>query len=74
MISSTEIHAGRSAHYAFEALHSLPCGCVAAVYRTQPWDVEVVALEARGPHCLNSQHATGNVLGLGINEPDRLSR
>jgi hypothetical protein len=47
---------------------------VTAVYRTQPWDVEVVALEARGPHCIIQQHATGNVLGLGISAFDRLIR
>lgn len=74
MMTSSAIRAARSAHYAFEALHALPCGCVAAVYRTQPWDVEVVALEARGPHCLHREHTAGSVLGLGITEPDRLSR
>ena len=74
MITSTETRSGGSAHYAFEGLQALPCGCVTAVYRTQPWDLEVVALEARGPHCLNHQHATGNVVGLGITDPDRLSQ
>ena len=64
---------GPTAQYAFNSLHSLPCGCVAAVYRG-PWEVELVALEARGPHCLHQQHEMGTVLGLGINDPDRLSR
>lgn len=74
MRTATDIRARQTATYAFETLHALPCGCVAAVYRTQPWDVEVVALEARGPHCLHRAHETGNVLGLGIAEQDRLSR
>jgi hypothetical protein len=62
------------AQYAFDSLHSLPCGCVTAVYRTQPWDAEVVAIEARGPHCIIQQHEMGNVLGLGVGESDWLSR
>jgi hypothetical protein len=47
---------------------------VTAVYRTQPWDVEVVALEARGPHCVLQQHDIANVLVLGISASDRLIR
>lgn len=74
MLTSSTHSSGQSAQYAFDSLHSLPCGCVAAVYRTQPWDVEVVALEARGPHCIHRQHAMGRVLGLGVSESDRLSR
>ena len=38
------------------------------------WDVEVVALEARGPHCVHQKHEMGSVLGLGVADPDRLSR
>jgi len=71
---STDTRARHSPQYALDALHALPCGCVAAVYRTQPGEVELVALEARGPHCLYAQHQTGRVLGLGSPEPDRLSR
>jgi hypothetical protein len=74
MQTASEVRARQSANYAFETLHALPCGCVAAVYRTQPWDVEVVALEARGPHCVYQQHAMGSVLGLGVPGSDRLSR
>jgi hypothetical protein len=65
---------GPFAQYAFDSLHALPCGCVAAVYRAQPWDLEVVALEARGPHCLYQQHALGIVLGLSGGDSPRLSR
>jgi hypothetical protein len=60
--------------YALDALHALPCGCVAAVYRTQPLDTEVVALEARGPHCLYASHETGRVLGLSTGDLDRLGK
>ncbi len=74
MRRSNEIRLRQSPHYTLDALHALPCGCVAAVYRTSPLDFEVVSLEARGPHCLHAQHQTGRVLGLGAREQDRLSR
>ena len=74
MRRSTETRARHSPQYALDALHALPCGCVAAVYKTHPWDVELVSLEARGPHCVYAQHQTGRLLGLGNPEPDRLSR
>jgi len=61
--------------YAFDAFHALPCGCVAGIYKAQPWDVEVVSLEARGPHCLDSEHQMGRLLGVASNpETNRLSR
>jgi hypothetical protein len=51
--------------FEFEALEGLPCGCVAAAYRARPWDVAVVSLEAKGPHCILSGHSNGTVLRLG---------
>jgi hypothetical protein len=48
-----------------EALESLPCGCVAAAYRARPWDVAVVSIEAKGPHCILEGHASGQILRLG---------
>lgn len=63
-----------SPHYALSALHSLPCGCVAAVFLVQPADAEVISLEARGPHCLDAQHQAGQVVGLGLPVVDRLGR
>jgi hypothetical protein len=71
MRTSSDIRGRSSAHYAFDSLRALPCGCVAAVYRTHPWDVEVVALEARGPHCLYHQHEQGAVVALVSAERDR---
>jgi hypothetical protein len=68
-----EVRARHSPQYALETLQALPCGCVAAVYRAQPLDIEVVSLEARGPHCLYVQHKAGRLLGVGAQEPDRLS-
>jgi hypothetical protein len=67
----------RSRHtgpYTLDGLHALPCGCVAAVYRTQPLDTEVVSLEARGPHCLHAHHEMGSVLGLSTLDGGRLNR
>jgi hypothetical protein len=60
--------------YALDALHALPCGCVAAVFRAQPLDTEVVSLEARGPHCVYSDHEAGRVLGVTTGELGQLSR
>lgn len=51
--------------FELEALEGLPCGCVAAAYRARPWDVAVVSLEAKGPHCILSGHANGQILRLG---------
>ena len=51
--------------FELEALEGLPCGCVAAAFRARPWDVAVVSLEAKGPHCILSGHINGQVLRLG---------
>jgi hypothetical protein len=51
--------------FELEALEGLPCGCVAAAYRARPWDVAVVSLEAKGPHCILTGHASGQILRLG---------
>jgi hypothetical protein len=51
--------------FELEALEGLPCGCVAAAYRARPWDVSVVSLEAKGPHCILVGHASGQILRLG---------
>jgi len=51
--------------FELEALEGLPCGCVAAAYRAKPWDVAVVSLEAKGPHCILAGHTSGQVLRLG---------
>ena len=71
---SSNVRSRQTASYAVDSLHALPCGCVAAVYRTQPFDLDVIAVEARGPHCVNRQHEMGSVLGVGTNEAGRLSR
>jgi hypothetical protein len=41
---------------------------VAAAYRARPWDVAVVSLEAKGPHCILAGHSSGQILRLG--EPE----
>lgn len=55
----------RSTQFELEALEGLPCGCVAAAYRARPWDVAVVSVEAKGPHCILTGHAMGQILRLG---------
>ncbi len=66
------VHAGSLSYvrptptvFELEALEGLPCGCVAAAYRARPWDVAVVSLEAKGPHCILQGHVSGQVLRLG---------
>lgn len=54
-----------NALFELEALEGLPCGCVAAAYRARPWDLAVVSIEARGPHCILAGHAQGQILRLG---------
>ena len=51
--------------FELEALEGLPCGCVSAAYRARPWDVTVVSLEAKGPHCILAGHNSGQILRLG---------
>lgn len=70
---SDETRARQTPQYVLDALHALPCGCVAAIYTT-PWDLEVVSLEARGPHCVHLQHGAGGTRGLGGQDSGRLSR
>jgi hypothetical protein len=47
-------------------LQTMPCGCVAAIYRARPTVVEVELVEAKGPHCRFSRHRTGQVISLGV--------
>jgi hypothetical protein len=51
--------------FELEALEGLACGCVAVAYRTRPWGFVVVALEAKGPHCILADHTVGQILQLG---------
>ncbi len=45
-----------------ETLQLLPCGCVTAVRRVRSWDLLVVSLEAKGPHCRLAPHQLGRVV------------
>ncbi len=49
----------------FQQLESLPCGCVSAAYVARGLDVALVSVEAKGPHCIFSDHSAGELLGLG---------
>ena len=71
MRTSSENRARVAAHYAFDSLRALPCGCVAAIYRTHPWDIELVSLESRGPHCVYHEHEQGTVVASAAGERDR---
>jgi hypothetical protein len=51
--------------FELQALEGMACGCVAAAYRALPWDVAVVSLEAKGPHCILPGHESGQILRLG---------
>lgn len=56
----------RAAALSLVTLQTLPCGCVAAVYRTRPTAVEVDIVEAKGPHCRFYAHQLGRVMHLGM--------
>ncbi len=45
-------------------LATLPCGCVTADYRAMSMDVDLIALEVKGPHCTLSEHHAGHVLSI----------
>ncbi|MGQ0737051.1 MAG: hypothetical protein ACT4QD_25810 [Acidobacteriota bacterium] len=63
------VRARQSLYYTLDALHALPCGCVAAVFRAPSLDLEFVSLEARGPLCLHVQHQAGRMLELESPSP-----
>ena len=46
-------------------LEALPCGCVAADYVARLLSLDVVAVEAKGPHCTVRGHANGALLAPG---------
>ncbi|MFN8061250.1 MAG: hypothetical protein U0Q12_18970 [Vicinamibacterales bacterium] len=51
--------------FEFEALEQLPCGCVTGSYRSRQWNVTLISVEARGPHCVLAGHTQGQILQLG---------
>jgi len=51
--------------FELQTLTALPCGCVVADFYAHAVDVELVSIEAKGPHCLLDSHPAGGVLGLG---------
>jgi hypothetical protein len=58
----------RAAALTLVALETMPCGCVAGVYRATPNVVEVELVEAKGPHCRFYGHRAGQVIALGASE------
>ena len=66
MVTSSTVGVPRTqALFELITLEGLPCGCVAAAYRADPWDFGVICLEAKGPHCMYGTHRQGRVLRLG---------
>jgi hypothetical protein len=55
----------RSTPFELQSLQALPCGCVAGGFRARSLSVDLVSLEAKGPHCPFDDHAAGGVLELG---------
>ena len=56
---------GTAGLFELVALDSLPCGCVAGAFRATPWDLSLVSIEAKGPHCLDVGHRQERVLEIG---------
>ena len=61
---------GRAGAMTLLTLQTMPCGCVAAIYRSRPGVVELELVEAKGPHCLFFGHRNGEVISLAV--PDFL--
>jgi hypothetical protein len=59
----------RAAAFTLVTLETMPCGCVAAIYRARPTVVEVDVVEAKGPHCRFFGHRAGQVMRLGVSDP-----
>ncbi len=51
--------------FELRTLTALSCGCVVAGFHARTIDVELVSVEAQGPHCGLENHRAGQVLGLG---------
>ena len=51
--------------FELRTLTALSCGCVVADFRARMMGVELVSVEAQGPHCEQANHRPGQVLGLG---------
>jgi hypothetical protein len=52
--------------FSLVALESMPCGCVASVYRASPTIVELELVEAKGPHCVFWAHQAGRVVRMDV--------
>ena len=65
MATPTALQRTPSSPFELLTLAALPCGCVAADYRAPTLAVDLIALEAKGPHCTVPDHRAGHVLGLG---------
>jgi hypothetical protein len=48
----------------FVGLNRLVCGCVAAAFRARLWELALVTIEAKGPHCNKPAHGQGRVIEL----------
>ncbi len=57
---------GRAGPMTLVTLQALPCGCVAAIYRSRPTVVELELVEAKGPHCRVFGHRTGEVISVAV--------
>ena len=68
MLNRRAVPTRLTSHLELAGLESLPCGCVAAAYKALPWAIELVRLEAKGPHCVHADHAAGRL--LDVEDPD----
>jgi len=54
--------------FELRTLTALSCGCVVADFHARMMHVELVSVEAQGPHCELENHRAGQVLGLGVSD------
>ena len=62
MLTPHTTHSSPHMLFEFRGLEALPCGCVVADYIATLLSLDVVAVEAKGPHCTVRHHGRGALL------------
>jgi hypothetical protein len=62
MLTSQVWPSSAGALFELSEFAALPCGCVAGGYVARSLELDVVALEVKGPHCTAGHHTAGSLL------------
>ena len=62
-MTSARDHASRAdAHVELTGLKTLSCGCIVGGYRSSTMGLRLLALEAKGPYCVEAGHQLDRVV------------